>query len=162
MAINEKYSHRSWKRQSFTGKDPKEFNDSEIVNAGFSQNEPFTDVFPALIKGVKFINCNLDNCKIPTGATVEGGTNKHFKVQADGEHWFVDASLKPIAPAKPRHFDDQGLSKDPADIANAPSKETRLGMRLTDWKNHLKKQALKDLTMDTDKLIQILKDEGKL
>ena len=161
MALNEKYSYKSWKRQSFTGKDPAEFNDSEIVGAGFSQNEPFTDVFPALISKVKFINCNLDNCNIPAGATVEGGTNKHFKEQADGELWIVDAALKPTVPLKPHRFDKWGVSKDPKDIT-ATTAEERLNKPVTMFKEHLQDNALKDLTMDTDKLIQILKDEGKL
>jgi len=161
MAINKKYSYKSWKRQSFTGKDPKEFNDSEIVGAGFSQNEPFTDVFPALISKVKFINCNLDNCNIPAGATVEGGTNKHFKEQADGEIWLVDAAKKPTAPLKPYRFDKWGVSKDPKDIPIVKPEEY-LGESITEHKRLLQGAALKELKMDTDKLIQILKDEGKI
>jgi len=162
MALNEKYSYKSWKRQSFTGKDPKEFNDSEIVGAGFSQNEPFTDVFPALISKVTFRACNLDNCNIPAGATIEGGTNKHFKEQADGEYWLVDGALKPVEPLHAYRFDKLALSKLPADIATAPSFEDRLGVPLVEYKQKLIDMAVKDLTMDTEKLIQILKDEGKL
>lgn len=162
MALNEKYSHKVWKRQSFTGKDPAEFNDSEIVAAGFSQEKPFTDVFPALVKGVVFTDCNLDNCNLPAGATVKGGTNKHFDTQADGEFWIVDKDKKPVTPLKPWRFDAVGVSKDPVALATVGTSEDRLGMPITQWTEHVKAQALKDLQMDTDKLTQILIDEGKL
>lgn len=162
MALNEKYSYKSLKRQSFTGKDPKEFNDSEIVGAVFSQEEPFTDVFPALISKVKFTNCNLDNCNIPAGATVSGGTNKHFKTQADGEFWIVDKDKKPVEPLKPYRFDKLSLSKDPASLATVTPTEDRLGMPLTVWKEYMQGKLLAELRVDETKLIQILKDEGKL
>ena len=162
MALNKKYSYNSWKRKSFTGKDPEEFNNSEIVAACFSQEEPFTKVFPDGLKNVVFLNCNLDNCIIPEGATVKGGTNKHFKEQADGELWIVDASKKPVKPLKPYRFDKLGLSKDPKDLTEVPDQETRVNMPLTMWKQHVQELALSDLRMDTDKLVQILKSEGKL
>jgi hypothetical protein len=162
MALNEKYSYKSWKRKSFAGKDPEEFNDSDIIGAGFSQEQPFTDVFPDTIKGVVFQDCNLDNCNIPAGATVKGGTNKHFKIAKDGEFWLVDEGGHPLSPLKPWRFDEVGLSKDPSALSTVEDNATRLGMPITQWKTYLQSQALKDLQMDTAKLIQILKDEGKI
>jgi len=161
MAINEKYSYKSWKRQSFTGKDPKEFNDSEIVSAGFSQNEPYTDVFPEFIKNVVFKDCNLDNCNIPAGATVKDGTNKHFKEQGDGELWIVNDKLEPAKPLDEIRFDKCGVSKAPEDI-RATTFEDRGGYSICAHKKRLQDLALTELKMDTEKLVAILKAEGKL
>jgi hypothetical protein len=165
--LNEKYSYKSWKRQSFTGKDPAEFNDTEIVAAGFGQREPWTKVFPDLMKGVTFRDCNLDNCVIPAGNMVVGGTNKQIKEQPDGEFWIVDKSLHPVEPLKPWKFDEWGLSKNPADIATQASiigREAAGGRKrtITQHAEFLQKVALQDLRADTSKLIGILKSEGKL
>lgn len=113
--INKKYSHHSWKRQSFLNTDPAEFNNSEIVGACFHQEEPFTDVFPAII-GVTLTDCNVDNCNIPRGVTVNRGTNKHIKVQKDGEYWIVDTDGKPVEPRDKARYVELGLSVLPKDL----------------------------------------------
>lgn len=168
MAINQKYSYKSWGRQSFTGKDPTEFNDTEIVAAGFGQKEPLTKVFPDGMKGVTFRDCNLDNCIIPTGNTVIGGTNKHVKEQADGEMWIVDEELKPVSPMKPYRFDKMGLSKDPKDISTQAAiagreipGSTSL-LCITVAKEQKFNKAMNELIHDFDKLKAILVSEGKV
>jgi len=110
------WSHHSWKRQTFTTADPKVFNGAKIVGACFYQDEPYTDVFPANIEDVEFIDCNLDNCNIPAGATVTRGTNKHIKAQKDGQYWIVDKSGNPVEPRDKARYVELGLSIKPADL----------------------------------------------
>lgn len=58
MALNSKWSYKSWKRKVFTHLSAAEF-DGEIVGACFHQDTPRSDVFPAGIKTM-FMNCTLD------------------------------------------------------------------------------------------------------
>lgn len=106
-----------FKYNDLTGVGSVEFNNSEIIGSSFSQREPYTDVFPVGMTGVTFINCNLDNCKIPVGNTVSGGTNKHFRIQNDRELWIVDDKIEPIVPLDEVTFDRCKISKDPRDIS---------------------------------------------
>lgn len=66
----------------------------DIIGSCFSQETPDTEVFPSDAK-IHFINCNLDNCKIPEGCTVEGGSRRRYKVQNDGNDWEIDAENIP-------------------------------------------------------------------
>jgi len=107
---------RTFKRQTFLDRPASEFNDTEIEGSCFYQDKPYSDVFPPDIKNVVFRNCNLDNCNIPIGATVNGGTNKHYKTMNDQEYWILDKQGNPIEPRDAASFDKCGLSKDPKDI----------------------------------------------
>lgn len=123
---NDKWKNETapkFKRKQFLDVDPKEFSDCEIVNTSFMQHEPYTEVFPRGIEKLKFIGCNLDNCIIPDGATLENCTNLQYKTQNDGERWIVDDKLAPVSPLHPAAFDKCGLSKDPASIPAVPVKE---------------------------------------
>jgi len=107
---------RGWKRKSLVDEPAKDFNNTEIVSSCFAQDEPFTDVFPPGMTGVTFVGkCNLGNCNIPPGNTVEG-FNKHYKTQNDGEYWVIDTELKPIEPLSPKRYERFALSKDPKDL----------------------------------------------
>ena len=106
---------RGWKRTDLSKIDPAEVNDTEIVNACFAQDVPFTPIFPGA-KNVVFTNCNLDNCTVPATCTINGGTNKQFKMQKDGEDWIVDEALKPVSPKDIKAFQDLGLSTSAKDI----------------------------------------------
>jgi len=119
---------RGFKYMDLTKELAKDFNNTEIIGSSFAQREPFTDVFPSDMTGVTFINCNLNNCNIPVGNTVEGGTNKHHKTQNDCEEWVVDAQLKPIEPLSPERYDKFGLSKNPKDISATPLIESIIGI----------------------------------
>ena len=156
MAVNETYSYKSWKRQQFTAEDPADFA-GEIIGACFSQDEPFTDVFPATMTGVTFTKCNLDNCNIPAGNTVNGGTNKQLKTQNDGEIWLVDGTLAPTAPLEPERFDKYGFSKDPADIPITPTEESIVFTREKEID-----EKINNISLDRARLEQILKDAGEL
>ena len=81
MSVNEKYSYKDLVDQNFTTVDAPEFNNSEIVGSNFFQyNAPRSNVFPSDMTGVTFKNCNLDNCNIPAGNTLEKCTNLHIKI----------------------------------------------------------------------------------
>jgi len=115
---------RGWKRKSLLDIPAKEFNNTEIIGSCFAQDNPFTDVFPSGITGVTFVNCNLNNCNIPAGNIIQGGSNKHHKAQNDGEEWIVNNNLKPIEPLKPKNYDTYNLSKDPKDLPIKPLTES--------------------------------------
>lgn len=156
MAINEKYSFKSFKRKQFIGLKPDEFNNSEIVGACFHQDQPFTDVFPVDVSKVTLTRCNLDNCNIPAGATVNGGTNKHFKIQNDGEYWIVDSSMRPTAPRDSAKFDAAGISKLPANI---PAAKTAEPVTIANDPKRILDAKLAALRSDDAKLLQIIAAE---
>lgn len=87
-----------------------------IQGSCFSQEIPDRKIFPPQMAGVTFIECNLDNCQIPAGNIVLGGTKRKFKVQNDGEDWIVDDSHLPIEPVNKKYFEMLKLSTDPKDI----------------------------------------------
>ena len=95
MAINEKYSYKDWFGLNLTTKPASDFNDSEIVGACFSQDNPHTDVFPAGVVSLTFTRCNLDNCNIPAGAILNRTSNNQWKY-VDGEQMVVDINDDPI------------------------------------------------------------------
>jgi len=125
MAVNEKYSFKDFSGRDFSNLDPKkEFNDTEIVGSCFYQeNKPFSEIFPALMTGVVFKRCNLDNVKVPKGNTIvtegwEKCCNKQIHVQNDLRDWEVDKDLKAVRP-----LHDDGENTDPAKIPVSYAKE---------------------------------------
>lgn len=164
---NLKYSHKAFWGQDLRGVDPSEFNNTEIVNSGFGQVEPFTECFPSGMTGVVFDNCNLTNCVVPPGNTILGyNTNRHMKEQADGEIWIVDNKLKAVSPLKPWRFDEFGISKDPKDIGTHAAERIVFSQTkkysITSTKERKLMLAMKELTQDTTKLKAILVAEGKI
>lgn len=90
--------------------------DGEIVGSCFHQEFPWTIVFPAEARST-FVRCNLDNCAIPPGCTVDPTCcNRQIEVQKDLEHWHVDEGGRPTRPLNEESFVAFGLSVDPADI----------------------------------------------
>jgi len=116
--MNKKYSYKDFTGQYLTDIPTSEFNNSEIIGSCFHiGNEPFSDVFPPDMKGVKFTKCSLSNCNIPPGNTVGiGCQHRQIKTQNDGEMWLVDSGGKPTEPLQKKRFRDLGLSIDPKDI----------------------------------------------
>lgn len=113
-----------WKRKTLLDVPVDELNNTEIVGTSFAQEEPNTKVFPDGMTGVVFVKCNLDNCIIPLGNTVLGGTHKQHAKQNDGEHWVLDKALQPVEPLVPSRYDRLGLSKEPKDIPATPMKRS--------------------------------------
>jgi hypothetical protein len=110
---NVTYSHGHFTNQTFL--DAVDFTD-EIVNANFSQEGDIKDVFPAGATAT-FTDCNLDNCNIPAGCVVNGGTNERIKVQNDLLDWVVNKSTGlPEEPTAKADLLARGLSIDPANI----------------------------------------------
>ena len=168
--MNDKYSFKDLHFQDFTKTDPKEF-EGEIKGTAFSQKAPFTACFSPIMTGVTFTDCNLDNCIIPPGNTVKGGTNKQIKEQADGEMWIVNALLQPVSPLKPYRFDAAGLSKVPAmipiqaatriPVSTKPGASTKK-IPVTMVKEHKIQEEMKKLVSDPARLMAILSAEGKI
>jgi len=105
--INKKYSFKDFMGVDLTKVDSKELNNTEIVGSCFWQeNSPKKQVFPPTMTGVIFRRCNLDNCVIPDGNTVEPDcTNKQIKIFTvddqnntivGGEDWIVDDALEKV------------------------------------------------------------------
>jgi hypothetical protein len=129
MAMNEKYSYKDFTGMTLITTDPKEWNETEVIGSCFAQQNPKTSIFPAGIKNVKFVKCNLDNVTLPGTCTMEGGINRQIQAQKDGEDWLVDDSLNPIEPLNKAQFIKLGLSTSAAAI---PAKES--GVSVTEAK----------------------------
>jgi hypothetical protein len=157
--MNEKYSFRSFKNQSLVELDPEELNDSEIVGTSFFQREPFTVVFPKNLKGIVFSGCNLDNCILPEGAIMRGGTNRQYAPQNDGEYWIIDETGNPVSPRDHEKFDRCGISKDPRNIPVEPLAES---ITFTNDPARIERQKIDALANDRTRLKDILVLAGEL
>lgn len=88
-----------YSRKDFTGKtliDKTDMDDLIITGSCFSQEKPDSHIFPENMTGTTLVACNLDNCFIPPGNTVEGGSRNRFLVQEDGYDWIIDENNVPI------------------------------------------------------------------
>jgi len=118
--MNIKYSYKDFLNQDLTNDDAEGFT-GDIEGSCFyretlgSDVPPF-DVFPSDMTGVTFKRCNLDNCVIPDGNTVEGGDNRLIKVQSDGEDWVLDDQKEPVEPVNKKGFIQEGKSIDLGDL----------------------------------------------
>ena len=111
----------SMSNKDFTGQDVSKginLNNKVIHSSCFSQEKPDSTPFKNTLTGCTFIMCNLDNCFIPNGNTVIDCTQKRFKVQKDGEDWYVDALNNPISPVDIDGFIAEGISTDHTQIGN--------------------------------------------
>lgn len=93
--MSDKYS-----KKDFTGWDltaNKDMSGLTIEGSCFSHETPDSIVFPEEMTGTIFIDCNLDNCIIPDGNKVIGGSQRRFKVQNDLNDWVVGEDDKPTA-----------------------------------------------------------------
>ena len=98
-------------------------NDVVVYATMFLQEMPDSHIFPENMKGVTFVNCNLDNVYIPEGNTVIGGSHKRFKVQNDLRDWLIDENNKPIELIGKEYWESEGYSVDPKDIPSKPLKD---------------------------------------
>lgn len=159
MALNLDYSYKSFKASDLTTEAAVDFNNSEIIGASFYQRTPYSDVFPSNITGVTFIKCNLDNCNIPAGATVSGGTNKHILKQNDCEYWVVDTNLDPVEPRDKQKYIDLGLDIRPNKISGIKMDESII---LKNDPKEKKRKAINSKRYDDAWIEQKLIDEGAL
>ena len=123
FSVNAQEYDTEWSCKSFTGKSWKHlpaeaFNGKLIYGTSFYQpNRPKSDIFPDGMVGVTFIKCNLTNVLVPSGNTVEGGTNQQIQAQNDWEDWILDSiTLEPIEPINKKQRIAAGQSIDPEDI----------------------------------------------
>ena len=87
------YSHKDFTGQSL--KDCDDLNGLTITGSCFAQEKIDSDIFPDVMTGATFVNCNLDNCLIPSGNTIEGGSHRRYK-SFDGVDWLVDENNTPV------------------------------------------------------------------
>lgn len=123
-----------YSRKDFTGRNLTERTDMDgltIYGSCFSQEIPDTRCFPEDLRGVTFISCNLDNCYIPPGNNIEGGTHERYQVQNDLNDWLIDENNIPLACMDYLYFYKMGLPHpNPADIPDAAVSE-RIDLRDT-------------------------------
>ena len=98
----------------------EDWNDSLVKGSCFYAEGAMRAIMPADVTGVVLVECNLDNCIIPEGATVEGGTNKNVWKQNDGHDWACDEADNPIEPLNRKAMVMEGLNVDPALIPARP------------------------------------------
>ena len=88
-----------------------------IERSCFSQERPDTEIFPSDMGGVTFINCNLDNVKVPEGNIVIDCSTRRFAPQSDGNDWEVDELNNPIQSLNAQfYFDKYGTEIPSPDI----------------------------------------------
>lgn len=112
------YSHKDYTNQSLKSENVNGFNNTEIHGSQFYQEGVVNaDIFPDGMTGVTFINCDLNNVKVPAGNTIDPSCcNKRIQVKNDKEDWECDSNGDPIEPTNKGEFIKFGLSIDPADI----------------------------------------------
>jgi len=153
---------RGWKRKDLTKEPATDFNNSEIIGSTFAQDEHYTDVFPEGVENCILTKCNLGNCNIPTGFTVNGGTNKHYAKQNDGEYWVVDKQLKPVEPLIPQRYDEYGLSKNPKGLPSSPMGESIISQAEKVKAKQDRKSKIIAIVNDPEKLNNLIDKNGVL
>ncbi len=105
----------------------KELDGITIYASCFCQSVLDTDVFPADVKNLTLVYCNLDNVNIPAGVTVvEFRPAIRFKVQNDLRDWELDGNNLPVKVCGEKAWIMAGCSVDPADIPATPAKSIDL------------------------------------
>lgn len=88
----------TYSMKDFTGRTLVEAADLDgqtITGSCFSQDRPDTQIFPEGMTGVTFINCNLDNCRVPAGNTAQSCSVRRI-MELGGIDWLVDEQNNPI------------------------------------------------------------------
>lgn len=115
------YSHKDFTGRNLTA---HKIEPQVIRGSCFSQETPDSVVFPADMTGVTFEYCNLDNCVIPAGNTVIGGSQRRFQVQNDLNDWEIDEQNIPLCLVNYLHLYKQGIIHPaPGEIPDAPVKD---------------------------------------
>lgn len=112
--IDEAYSFKDMTGWDLS--DHKDMDGKVIYCLTLSNETPDAQVLPANLTGATFIKCNLCNVFVPPGNTVIDCQTQRFKVQNDGEDWFIGDDDKPVEPIAKKLFEQLGLSTDPKDI----------------------------------------------
>lgn len=113
--------HEELSSKDFTEKAFVDIPDgTNVYMSCFSCETPDSPIFRADMTGVTFYNCNLDNCLIPDGNTVVGGSIERFMVQNDMRDWKVDEEGAPVKVVNEEFYIAQCVSVDKKDI---PSKK---------------------------------------
>lgn len=99
ITFDDKYSFKD-----YTGQKVSIPSNTVVYASCFSQEIVDRKIFDDLMTGVKFYNCNLDNCVIPPGNTAIGGSQRRFQVQNDRNDWLIDVNNKPTMPTNQNIF----------------------------------------------------------
>jgi hypothetical protein len=117
IEISDEWSRRDFTMQSLH---EAEIRPCIIYQSCFAQEKPDTEVFPPDMLGVTFINCNLDNVKLPVFNEVIGGSQRRISIQNDLRDWEVDEDGQPIKVLNEKEWAAKDLSIDPRDIPAQP------------------------------------------
>ena len=89
-------------------------------------------------------------------------SNKHYKIQNDGEYWVIDKDKKPVEPLSVKYFDEFRISKNPKNI---PSKKLDTPILTTAIQNKAKqdrKNRILEIANDQDKLNELIANGEEL
>lgn len=122
--IYQKLSNKNFTNQDISDMDLSDYVEGmTIENSTFyheddaTKNISLKDLFGAKLKNVTFINCNLDNIKIPGSATLINCSNRTIIKQVDDEDWVCDKTTKqPVEPVNVKAFLLSGKNTDPSKI----------------------------------------------
>lgn len=117
--FDDELSLKSFSNQNFSEAEDI-FSGKNIYGSVFYNEVPDSKIFPKGMKGVTFVNCNMDNLIIPEGNEViytNGLSQKRFENQNDGNDWLIDENNEPVKPVNHKIFTKLGLPMpDPIDI----------------------------------------------
>lgn len=116
---NRKGGYAGWE---FISRPEYDWSGRTVVGQCFSQEKPDTVVFRPGTIGMRLVNCNIDNCLIPPGNSVQGEcSQRRFFIQNDLRDWEVDAQDKPTKVLNEKYWKVIARkSVDPADIPAQP------------------------------------------
>ena len=82
--IDDSVSFKSWVNEQ-----PPDLSGKIVYASSFYHEKPANPLDG--MTGMTFINCNLDNCIIPSGVTLIDCSNRKFAVNPeDGKDWILD------------------------------------------------------------------------
>lgn len=123
--LNEKYSFKDFTKQTFVDVPAEEFNGTIIKGSCFAQEIEYENphamqnVFPAGMRDVTFVRCNLDNVDVVgNNVVMQDCANRRIKIQNDAEDWVLDNAGNPVEPVAVKMYQRLGLSIDPANLPN--------------------------------------------
>lgn len=139
----------------FISRPSYDFAGKVIYGTSFYQERLDADIFGKALPGTIFVNCNLDNVRIPLGATVIGCSQKAILVQNDLRDWELDAQSKPVKACNEEYWIAQSISVDPAHIPEEKiviSKDQTLVEKLLELKAATIMEAVAELAVAEGKI----------
>lgn len=121
VTYEDKYSHKDFTNVKFVNINLE--SGTTIYASCFSKEVPDFEMFPATMTGITFLECNMDNVKVPPGNLVNNFYKPapiKFKAQNDLRDWQLNQLNQPVKLIDEDDWKAKGYSIDPAAIPLQP------------------------------------------